>query len=157
MHPLCFASVVFVECWFVMRDQNEMEAPNLWHRKPGWLGQYVSIIVIDNETSFILFPALNKFVSIFNHIFPLMSINVHAIRLSLISPTQSVEPSPCRPFRNGSRLRSEPFLYRWGCHIIHNISGPYVTIFCDLCQMQLNIVCKISIFEDWRPISTISM
>jgi hypothetical protein len=70
-----------------------------------------------------------------------MSVDIHAIRLSSISPTQeSVEPSTCTSFR----LRYEPFLYGWGCHIINDmISGPYVTIFCNLCQMQLNIAGEI--------------
>jgi hypothetical protein len=143
MSPHCRALIVLVECGLVMCDKDK------WKDRSVWLWEFITIVVPFVEAMFILFPPVDKFLSVFHNIFALMPINIHSVFCFAISPAKLSKPAPYRAFRDRGFVY--PFLPQnhlefWTCNNINNIRCFHKMSLCLLCEFELDFSCDIFIF-----------
>jgi hypothetical protein len=73
-----------------------------------------------------------------------MAIDIHSFGGLSVSPLHRMEPSPTGPFCD-STLGAEISFHFWSCHDINHILGTNISIFCNSCEVEVDLLGKIFI------------
>ena len=127
--------VVLIECGLITCHQDQLKSYTLCNWESGGPRNHISIIVINDETFFVLLPTFGETIPIFHHIHMLMTIDVHPLPLLLIPPVQFMKPLSSCLYMDPMCPSSQPFLDFWCCHIINDVLCMYVSFLCNFYEM----------------------